>query len=307
MPTTGKDSGSVVVHETCGRLSTRWRLSADGTADASAPVEHMRNGQPSSSVTAGVVRGFTAMFLPEGYPDSVSPDYTAYQVCDTMQALCSSVTGTLSTRAILKGVGVGEEAEATALGGLAQWVLRDGVGMVGRIAFASSISSDLDHDAKRWRLAADVTNDIGLALEVVSSHLPPHLFLAIVCLANLFKAVTCVAGGATRASLTQHFAVRQNTADVAAKDGSQETAVNLAGMFLGMAVAAFVPEASLAWTVALFALFTTLHLLSNYFGVKALILDRLNETRLLICLEHMAASRGGADVPPTPAEMRHLE
>ena len=30
-----------------------------------------------------------------------------------------------------------------------------------------------------------------------------------------------VAGGATRAALTQHFAVRGNAADVAAKEGSQ--------------------------------------------------------------------------------------
>ncbi len=39
-----------------------------------------------------------------------------------------------------------------------------------------------------------------------------------------------VAGGATRAALTQHFALSGNAADVAAKEQSQETAVTATGM-----------------------------------------------------------------------------
>ena len=45
-----------------------------------------------------------------------------------------------------------------------------------------------------------------------------------------------VAGGASRAALTQHFAKDDNTADISAKEGSQETATTLLGMLLGMAV-----------------------------------------------------------------------
>ena len=44
------------------------------------------------------------------------------------------------------------------------------------------------------------------------------------------------AAGATRAALTQHFAKRANAADIAAKEGSQETAVTLVGMAMGVAV-----------------------------------------------------------------------
>ena len=80
--------------------------------------------------------------------------------------------------------------------------------------------------------------------------------------------ITGVAGGCSRAALTQHFAIRDNLGDispllsplsslflplalplscfyyslirqqVSAKDGSQETAVSLAGMVLGMLVTA---------------------------------------------------------------------
>ena len=44
------------------------------------------------------------MFLPEGFPNSVSDDYAAYQLWDTMQGFCSSISGQLSTHAVLTGV-----------------------------------------------------------------------------------------------------------------------------------------------------------------------------------------------------------
>ena len=69
-----------------------------------------------------LVRLFTEIFLPQGYPASVTQDYLTYQVWDTIQALCSSVTGVLSTRAILRGVGVGNEA-ATVSGAVLQVII----------------------------------------------------------------------------------------------------------------------------------------------------------------------------------------
>lgn len=48
------------------------------------------------------------------------------------------------------------------------------------------------------------------------------------------KAAVGVAGSATRAAVTQHQAIAGNAADVAAKDGSQETAVNLVASIVGI-------------------------------------------------------------------------
>lgn len=45
----------------------------------------------------------------EGFPDSVSDDYPAYQLFDTVQAFASSMTGALATEAVLRGAGVGNE------------------------------------------------------------------------------------------------------------------------------------------------------------------------------------------------------
>jgi hypothetical protein len=49
-----------------------------------------------------------------------------------------------------------------------------------------------------------------------------------------------VAGGATRAALIEHQARRNNLADVAAKDGSQETAIALLSLILGYVLTPYI-------------------------------------------------------------------
>lgn len=61
-------------------------------------------------------------------------------------------------------------------------------------------------------------------------------FLAFACAGSVARSLCGCAAGATRAALTQHFARRANAADIAAKEGSQETAVTLVGMALGVVV-----------------------------------------------------------------------
>lgn len=51
-----------------------------------------------------------------------------------------------------------------------------------------------------------------------------------------------VAGSATRASITQHQAIKGNMADVSAKDGSQETFVNLVASMIGIFLLALFSE-----------------------------------------------------------------
>ena len=99
-----------------------------------------------------IVGCFQAVFLPQGYPESVSKDYLEYQIWDTVQvsyifksihyeliflspqsqwflcifteqAFSSSITGTLATQAVLQGVGVGDET-ASVLAATVTWILK---------------------------------------------------------------------------------------------------------------------------------------------------------------------------------------
>ncbi|XP_054033686.1 RUS family member 1 [Dryobates pubescens] len=249
----------------------------------------LRDQTPGNGTGSALRRALEELLLPQGYPESVSGDYLQYQCWDSLQALCSSLSGALGTRAVLQAVGVGDGA-ATATGATLGWLLRDGVGIVTRISFAWLQGSRLDCEAKQWRLAADVLNEAALVLELLAP-LWPRAALPLLTLAAATKCIVGVAGGATRAALALHQARRDNVADVAAKDGSQETLVNGAGLLLALLLLPLLDGRPwLTWAAVLLLLAT--HLGANLAAVRALRLRTLNRPRLRLSLA--AALRGGA-------------
>ena len=75
------------------------------------------------SLSALLYSFFQEVFLPQGFPDSVSSDYVTYQIWDTLQAFCSSITGALAMKAVLGGYGVGDETK-TVLAAAITWLLK---------------------------------------------------------------------------------------------------------------------------------------------------------------------------------------
>jgi hypothetical protein len=282
----------IIIEETCGTLKRRYRVDSLGRLIVSPERHH----------TFSLKQFIYEAFLPEGYPSSVSADYLAYQIWDSVQALCSSLTGTLATRAILVGSGVGESS-ASATAAVMNWIIRDGVSRVGRIWFTWVQGSNLDCNAKTWRLMADILNDIALFLEILIGVFPMY-FLLLASVAGVLKSIVGVAGGATRAALTQHQARRNNMADVSAKDGSQETAIGLLGMLLAMAITPVVGDSQLLIWLC-FWLFTSLHLYSNYKAVTSVIMDRMNRQRANILIDAFIASK--QKTVPTPLDVAKRE
>ncbi|XP_026064243.1 RUS1 family protein C16orf58 homolog isoform X1 [Carassius auratus] len=271
-----EDCEGVIATERYGsQESWKYMLKDDGSMKRQKDAA---DGRLAGNSISGV---FKSVFLPQGYPESVSEDYLQYQLWDTVQAFSSSLSGTLATQASLKGVGVGNQ-EATVAAATITWLLRDGTGMLGRIVFAWLKGNKLDSEAKKWRLFADILNDVAMFMEIAAPHFPPF-FTLIVCIAGIFKSIVGVAGGATRAALTVHQARRNNMADISAKDGSQETLVNLAGLLVSLALIPLVTDNPLL-TFILFFLFTVLHLFANYKAVRSVVMETLNEARLSIVL-----------------------
>lgn len=77
--------------------------------------------------------------------------------------------------------------------------------------------NDLDVDSKKWRLRADILNDLAMTTELFLLPYYTKYSIYILCLTTMMKAIVGVAGGATRAALTLHHAIRNNLADVSAK------------------------------------------------------------------------------------------
>ncbi|GMR36271.1 hypothetical protein PMAYCL1PPCAC_06466, partial [Pristionchus mayeri] len=254
---------------------------------------------PSSSSPFSVKELFASAFLPQGFPHSVTDDYLEYQMYDTMQALASSLTGALATEAVLTSAGVGNK-DATALAATITWLLKDGCGMVGRIIFSYAKGTELDAESKKWRLVADVLNDLAFFIDLLSP-LFAALFLPLACLSSLLRCIVGVAGGATRTSIVQHQARRGNLADVAAKDGSQETLVNVVALLLSLVLLPTVSgKRTLIW--CLFGLFTAVHLLANYRAVRSLRFDVFNRNRAAIVIRHYFTT--GSILPVSVANER---
>jgi len=228
------------------------------------------------------------VFLPEGFPASVSDDYLQYQFWDTVQAFASSISGSLATQAVLQGVGVGDES-ATALAATITWLLRQGTGMASQIVFTWTQGLDLDYNCKRWRLFADLANDAAMSIELTAPYLKAATdgaisVQAVLCVASVARTLCGVAGGATRTAITQHQARNNNISDVAAKDGSQETMVNLTALALNLAVLPWISDNQVrVWTA--FFLLTCLHLYANFRAVKSLVFNTLNKDRLLLVID----------------------
>lgn len=236
---------------------------------------------------------FSEIFLPVGYPDSVSRDYTEYQIWDSIQAFASSITGTLATQSVLSGVGVGDQG-ASVLAATTTWILRDGTGMTGRILFAWFQGSNLDYDSKKWRLFADILNDVAIFLELMCQYLKGYV-TAVLCVSSVAKSIVGVAGGATRAALTQHQARSNNMADVSAKDGSQETLVNLAAFLFSLLLLRIV--AGNPWLLySIFISFTFLHIFANYRAVSCVVMETFNRSRYAIVVRRFLETAG--DIAP---------
>ncbi|KAL2349161.1 hypothetical protein Fmac_003161 [Flemingia macrophylla] len=234
------------------------------------------------------------VFVNQGFPSSVTVDYVPFQIWDSLQGLSTYIRTMLSTQALLSAIGVGEKS-ATVIGATFQWFLRDLTGMLGGILFTFYQGSNLDSNAKRWRLVADLMNDLGIVelryallvgmLMDLISPLFPSAFVFVVCLGSISRSFTGVASGATRAALTQHFALQENAADISAKEGSQETVATMIGMALGMLVARITIGHPLAIWFSFLSL-TMFHMYANYRAVRCLALNSLNPERSSILLQH---------------------
>ncbi|KAL1803234.1 hypothetical protein ACET3Z_031881 [Daucus carota] len=294
----GEAPSEITLEEWSGTASSKFFKTATITANSSTHFAVQRHGSRFHHIS----NRFLEAFVPEGFPNSVTPDYVPFQVWDLLQGLSTYVRMMLSTQALLSAIGVGEKS-ATVIGATFQWFLRDLSGMLGGILFTFYQGSNLDSNAKMWRLVADLMNDLGMLMDLVSP-LFPSAFIYIVCIGSLSRSFTGVASGATRAALTQHFALQNNSADISAKEGSQETVATMAGMAIGMLIAHITMGQPIAIWFSFLSL-TMFHMYANYKAVRCLSLTTLNCERSSILLWHYVET-GQILSPKQVSVMEHV-
>ncbi|KPI44684.1 RUS1 family protein C16orf58 [Cyphellophora attinorum] len=139
---------------------------------ASETTKASSSGLSISSLRDSVL----APFLPVGYPDSVSPDYTSYQrksfspkipFYDSLQAALSTIASLLASRAVLTTLGVGSADATTALA-INLSIFQTTISNISSILFAHRFATAIAQDVKFYRFFADIVNDTAFVLDVLS-------------------------------------------------------------------------------------------------------------------------------------------
>lgn len=230
----------------------------------------------------------TSPFLPLGFPDSVTPDYTPYQVYDSLQAFASTIAGLLASRAVFVGMGVGSEG-ASLITTMLLYIAQETIGRVATILFADRFSQRIEADVKFYRFFADIVNDTALILDCISPSMPTAARAITLGVSNACRALCGVAGGSSKAILSTHFAKSGNIGELNAKDGSQETVISLLGMWFGGLVVSNVHGTVETWCCLLPLLVS--HLWCNWKAVNSVRLMTLNLERASILFEGIGRSQ----------------
>ena len=171
------------------------------------------------------------------------------------------------------GLGAGSMPVAAAV----NWVLKDGLGQLGGIAFASAVNNQFDRDVKLWRLRSALVLDVATLLEVCTP-LVPSLFLPLAAIANAGKNVAWLSASATRAGLHLALTAQGNLADVTAKSGAQSITASLVGTGLGIALSPLV-GADPWYILPVFASLSAIHIASVYQAVRSIAVPTLTADR----------------------------
>ncbi len=237
--------------------------------------------------------------LPRGYPRSVQKGYADYVKLQMGASLASSAIGVLSTQSLLYAMGLG--AGAIPLAAALNWIIKDGIGQIGGIVFASVVNDRFDANPKRWKMVATISLDLSCGLELLAP-LAPGYFLAIASLANVGKNVCFLSASASRAAIHNSFAKRENLADITAKAGSQFIVTSILGTGLGILLSTALGS---SWTslAPICATLSFVHISCNYLSLRHVCLNTLNAERMeLVMAQYLATGR----VPP-PGEISGRE
>ncbi|KAF9877408.1 duf647 domain-containing protein [Colletotrichum karsti] len=240
------------------------------------------------------------IFLPDGYPNSVTDDYAAYQIYDSFQAFAGTIAGMISSRAVWEGMGVGDSL-ASPTGAMMVQVIRESMGRFGTIAFAHLMGTSIEAECKAYRMASDVLCSIAFIIDCLSPMFPRHIRFMVLCFSSILFSASGVAGNASKSSLSGHFAQWNNLGELNAKDASQETAISLMGMITGTLVISCLTTPTATWTT-LFILIG-IYLFLNWKGVRAVKSRSLNRQRANIAFSALLSK----DQVLTPKDISEKE
>jgi len=169
-------------------------------------------------------------FLPEG----VTKNYYNFIKWRIIQRFINANVHVFGTQSLLMGLGI-QNKSALGLSAALNWVLKDALGKIVRMLWASRMGRKFDPDAKRWRYRSSLLFALGNGLEVFT-YAFPSLFLVLATMANSLKQMSMLTSTSTRNALYNSFrdGTRENLGDITAKGEAQVAIVDLFGIISGV-------------------------------------------------------------------------
>jgi hypothetical protein len=245
-------------------------------------------------------------FLPAKFPTSVAEGYGRFAGLSFCASVAGSAAMVLSTQTLLLAVGiVGQQQSASIMAGALNWVLKDGIGQLGGVWFASYMgrsTSQFDANPKYWRMMAAIALDIAAFLEICSPLLSAGWVLPMASIANVGKNIGFLTASASRAALHQSLALSGNLADVTAKAASQALGASLFGTAIGIGLSPVLDDVP-HFAMGFFCL-SIVHQTCNYWSLKSVPLGHFNRHRLHLVLDEYLST--GRTLAPSEVAAREI-
>ena len=225
-------------------------------------------------------------FFPQ--KSSVTSDYWDYAKYRFTQRIASSCMTILATQQMLAAIGLGASRSIPAAAAL-NWVLKDGLGRLGKLSVATNFGRSFDSDVKRLRFSSSLVYTGAVFIETITPFFPKH-FLAIATVANVGKSIGITTGNVVRPPIQKTFVLEENLGEIAAKTSAQQVLADNIGLALGVSVmkfqTKFVPLAlQRAVPLALFPILASIDLVSIHKQLKSVQLRTVNKERAEIIAE----------------------
>lgn len=201
-------------------------------------------------------------YLPKDFPESVSKEFLPFTIYSMIGSTSTSAMLFLSTQSLFVALG-GSQSQAQLAAAAYTWVLKDGIGQIGGILFASRYGGYFDEDIKKWRFFAMSSLNLSILIEIMTLKFPNY-FLLLASTANAMKNICFLMAAASRAQINMRFAKQNNIADIAGKSVSQFTTSSLLGMGLGIGLSKLIDISQLSQLSPLIAVLTFVNLYSTY-------------------------------------------
>ncbi|KAI8971781.1 vitamin B6 photo-protection and homoeostasis-domain-containing protein [Mycotypha africana] len=220
------------------------------------------------------------MFLPVGYPDSVHDCYKKFHSWLFLETYVGSAIGVLCSQAMLASLGLGT-VEATGGAVAIQWVLKDGIGEIGKLFFIKKYASSFDSHPKTWKFVCELFSSVGSLLQLCTSIVTPKLFLPLAAAGNTFELIHESIWIASHMTFTKHFSQPNgNIGDIVAKDDAQMSTAHLLGMLSGVGLITI--SHSPAFLFGAFAVLSPINIWTTVKLLHAAEFEILNQAKLTL-------------------------